>query len=154
MRKRFHASYGISKVLRRSFFSRFRMGATYNKQRLWWITVSSLPCIPTTLSLDMGTSEPETHVSKRTWRNIGEANTAINGKRGGGGGYHRISKVKLWSPKVRKLFEKKVLAEAKCVWLNQLSVFTKGNSKMWSLLFKYFYKLWKINHYFLLFGQF
>ena len=143
MRKRFHASYGISKVLRRSFFSRFRMGATYNKQRLWWITVSSLPCIPTTLSLHMGTSEPETHV--KAWRNIGEANTAINGKRGWGG--------KFW-PKVRKLFKKKFLAEAKFVWLNQFSVITKGNSKMWSLLFKYFYKLWKINHYFLLFGQF
>ena len=46
----------------------------------------ALPCVPTTLSLQMGRSEPETQVSKRVWRNIGGANTAINGKRGGGGG--------------------------------------------------------------------
>ena len=33
----------------------------------------------------MGTSEHETHISKPTWKIIGGANTAINGKKGGGG---------------------------------------------------------------------
>ena len=73
----------------------------------------------------MGRSEPETQVSKRVWRNIGGANTAINGKRGGGRDYHRISKVRLWSPKVRKLCKKKTLGRSKVCLAKSVFCFYK-----------------------------
>ena len=72
----------------------------------------------------MGRSEPETQVSKRVWRNIGGANTAIKGKRGGGD-YHRISKVRLWSPKVRKLCKKKTLGRSKVCLAKSVFCFYK-----------------------------
>lgn len=77
-------------------------------------------------------SKHETPISKPEWRNIGRANTAVNGKRGGGGGLELSQNFKSWtkvtkSPKMDlKII---VLAEAKFVWLNQFFLFTKEDSK-------------------------
>lgn len=72
----------------------------------------------------MGTSEPETHVSKRVWRNIGGANTAINGKRGGGGIITEFQKLDFGHQKSENCL-KKILGRSKVCLAKSVFCFYK-----------------------------